>query len=150
MNRKENSHSVGDILRNLHDFVQEDGEEIKSMSLKKINDELLSAKINIDRPGDKVLAIFATVKAKESLVNAAEERLRLLKRFQSSVHFTKYSLEETRESLIVLANKILGKEQALAYCRKFENATKEDLQTLITDLMFLTEAETKSRDDLGK
>ena len=142
---KENFRGAGDMLRDIHDFAQEDGEEIKSMSLKKVNDELISAKINIGNPSDKVLEIFAKVKARELLVHAAEERLQLLKIFQTNIYSSDDSFHKIKESLVVLVNKMFAKEQAFVYCRKFENATKEDIQTLIADLMLLNEIETKSR-----
>lgn len=140
------SESAKNILKDLHDFVEPDSDEIVSMPLTRINSELVALGVNVDRPSEKVLTIFARVKAKEDLARAVKERERLILRFKERAGLTQDTLTQTKESLVALVKKMFKEEEAFAYCRKFENADKDDLETLIADLMLLDEIK---EDDVG-
>jgi len=100
------SESAKNILKDLHDFVEPDSDEIVSMPLTRINSELVALGVNVDLPYEKVLTIFARVKAKEDLARAVKERERLILRFKERAGLTQDTLTQTKESLVALVKKM--------------------------------------------
>jgi|GEM_PF-4414074 len=139
MSRDQSPQNASEILKDLNIFVQEDEQEIQSMPLHEIVAELKEEGIDTEKLIKEVPNLFKKIKAGEELARASEKRKELLAHLKSKISDLAKEAALTREELIAKIQGIfnLTGEQASAYCRKFEEASDADLESLLEDFMLL-------------
>jgi hypothetical protein len=115
-----------------------------SMTDAEIQTELKRLRINTQPAMDKILFALQKEEKKEqaqaSLENAKEKRLQMLQMIQG----VSTSISNTREGIREwIMSHLSGSEQAL-YCRKLEESSDEDLESLVEDIRCLEELDKHS------
>ena len=137
---------ASDILRALHDFVREPEVDLAGKSLNEVQDELKRRGIDTAPLIAEVKQQFAKAKANVELAAARSKRecaiRNRLKALQSKI-------EEAPEALRKRLLALLSAEDPLVAFSKFEEATDNDLQSLLNDLDLLDKPNDKDSANEG-
>jgi hypothetical protein len=110
-----------------------------AMTDAEIQAELKRLRINTQPAMDKILFVLQQEQkkgeAQESLKNAKEKRLLMLKKFKN----IKTNISNTREGIREWITEHLSGSQQALYFRKLEESSNEDLKSLAEDIQCLDE-----------
>lgn len=104
-----------------------------SMTDSEVQAELKRLRINTQPAMDKILFALQKEQAQASLENAKEKRLQMLQMIQG----VSATISSTREGIREwIMEHLSGSQQAL-YCRKLEESSDDDLESLVEDIQCL-------------
>lgn len=139
MSREHAPGNESEMLSCLYEFIEADLDEIKTLPLNDIGDELKSEGVDIEKIVDMVEQKIAKIKAQHILTHAHNQREECLKNLPDKLKSLfkttgKKKLEIIREIKRVFDG---SQEEVLAYCRKLEGVSAHDIETLLADLELL-------------
>ena len=137
MNIENEPENAASVLYRIFSFTADTEAEIKEMPASEVY-AFLNAN-NID-PVNSIKRIKATVQqalAKDELAKAKVLRQQKLREYETFESLCNDAMDKRD-----LVNKLrdvfnVSQDEALVYCRKFENANASDIKSLINDLKFL-------------
>ena len=134
---------ASDILRELHELLQEPEQNVIAMPLKDVQAELIRRRIDTAPLLKRVKQQLAKAKADAELTlarNQREDALHRLKLLTCKLTGTPSALRE--RILSTLGKLSVGNPSvAAAYFNKFEEASDADFQSLLDDLNLLDESD---------
>jgi hypothetical protein len=136
-----NQPTASHILRALHEFVQEEEEDVATKPLSEVKAELAKRGITTSTLTARMKEEVAKARAHQELAAARTVRERSianLKTFQAKLTSLP---EKAREQATAVLSALSTKDPAMAaaYFSKFEEASDADLQSLLDDLSLLEE-----------
>lgn len=139
--------NASDVLRSLHEFVVGPEEDFKEMPIEQVNEYLKSEGIDPVPLVTHVRQRIAKLKAEQELAQAREKRMNYSQK--TSSHSDQISLTGLRDMVQEMIQSLTAGNPAMAsvYFRKFEEASDDDLESLLEDLSLLDEM---ARDDVKK
>lgn len=133
--------SASDMLRALHELIQEPEEDVASKPIKEVQAELARRGIDASPLIASAKQQIAKARADAELASAHAQRARSLERLADlQAKIGRFPAAVRERALAVLVG--LSAEQpkvAAAYFSKFEEASDADLQSLLDDLSMLDE-----------
>jgi len=148
MAREHTPRNESEMLSCLYEFVEIDLDEIKTLPLDDIVDELKREGIDTKKIVGVVRQKIAKVKAQHVLAHAHSQREERLKKLPGEFEvFLKTTGENKQEIIRQIKQACTGsQEEILAYCRKLEGVSVQDLKTVLADLELLDQL---NKDDNG-
>lgn len=135
--------SSSDMLRALHELIQEPEEDVASKPIKEVQAELARRGINASALIADAKQQIAKARAGAELASAHSQRARSLERLaQLQAKISRFPVAVRERALAVLSG--LAEENpkaAAAYFSRFEEASDADLQSLLDDLSMLDESD---------
>jgi hypothetical protein len=143
MPNNEEQFKASDILRELHELLQEPEQDVIAMPLKDIQAELIRRGIDTGPLLKRVKQQLAKAKADAELSVARSQREDGLQRLKSLAGKLTGTPSALRERILSTLGKLsVGNPTvATAYFNKFEEASDADLQSLLDDLSSLDESD---------
>jgi hypothetical protein len=138
----EKQYSASDMLRTLHEFIQEPEEDVVSKPIKEVQAELARRSIDATTLIARAKQQVAKARADHELGSARVLRARTLERFaelQGKIGRFPAAVRE-RVSEVLTRMSLENPTAAAAYFSKFEEANEADLQSLLDDLKMLDES----------
>lgn len=131
--------NASDVLRSLHEFVIGPEEDVTKMPIEQVNEYLKSEGIDPVPLVTHVRQRIAKLKAEQELAQAREQRMNYAQRLSSASG--KVSLTGLRDKVQEMIQGLTtgNPELASVYFRKFEEASDDDLESLLEDLSMLEE-----------
>lgn len=134
---KHNPEKYSEVIRSLHGLLSQKEEEVESLSLSAIKENLAKEGVNINQMVSDVKSMIEKKKATQRLEAAKERRLA----FEKAAELKKNigGITNIKEKLHQIIND-LGKSNpktASVYFRKLEEANEDDMASILEDLMFL-------------
>lgn len=141
---------ASDILRSLNEFILGEEEDVTLLPPERIQSHLKAEGIDPMPLVHQVRERIAKEKAKRELAEARERRLRYASNLQRPASGTSSPplREKIREMLDML--KPVNPELAAVYYRKFEEATEDDLASMLEDLSLLEQMDGEDAPDRSK
>lgn len=133
--------NASDILRSLHESVQEPEQDVAAMPLKEVQAELARRGLDTAPLLAQIRERLAKARADAELGAARVERDQsLLKLRELRAKLSDFPAQIRERAMSVLAQLSASSPNvAAAYFSKFENASHADLQSLLDDLSLLDE-----------
>lgn len=135
--------SASDMLRALHDLVQEPEEDVASKPIKEVQAELTRRGIDTAPIIARAKQQLAKARADSELASARAQRIRALERLKGiQARIERFPAAVREHALTVLTGlSAQNPNVAAAYFSKFEQASDVDLQSLLDDLSMLDESD---------
>jgi hypothetical protein len=120
--------------------------EIENEPREQIQAELKNAGIDTKAVMKAASEMVSQAKSRQRLITARERRQRLLMKVAELKAVATYGAAQLRARVKeVLDAEFAGKQEAAVLFRKFQEASDEDLQTLLDDILLLGEANDEER-----
>ena len=133
--------SASDMLRALHNLVQEPEEDVATKPIKEVQAELTRRGIDTALIIARAKQQIAKARADAELASARAERIRSLERLGGiQAKIGRFPAAVGEHALAILSGlSAQNPRVAAAYFSKFEQASDADLQSLLDDLSMLDE-----------
>jgi len=135
-NRPQNA---SEILDALIEFTTPSHKEILEMSSEEIKSELEEEGINVNETVENLLNVVKQNQSRSTLLLAKKERERKLAQIRNIINSIVEKADVTKDELLseLKSRFKFDNEKFLIFYRKFEEASNEDVRSLIEDLELL-------------